>query len=352
MTNTQIIKKYLLPLLVPKEDNPYKSLFVNGFKTDFIKSIIKLDNATKIDRDSLRNKDFNQALNKYAKIINAWHPEKTLEVFWITGIKIYTIDQYAVLKAFFKQYNIDLYNELMNLNVSIEKKELHKEILLKLAINGDLTQNQYTKFEEQHIDFIKDEKPNINDFKVLYQIGNIYNSDLIWENYLKYYKSNQILINNVKNFFEEEKIEYFFKEEPIDIYVKKYFTRTLYLNPEYICKYNAHITTDNVDNVVKGFIEYYLKLAQDIQKDITIDTNYYKSAHMMVMVHFNKYSSLEKYEEKLEDFNKYLKYVAEKITIDKNKDEDKYFEEIDKIYLYCKIQDKYDNKQIEKKSKI
>lgn len=89
MSNVQLIKKSLLPLLDFKIERQYKNLFNNGWITDFIKTMTTLDSKVNIEREKLEGLGLEKALDKYATIINAWNPQKTLEVFWIKRIKIY-----------------------------------------------------------------------------------------------------------------------------------------------------------------------------------------------------------------------------------------------------------------------
>lgn len=97
MTNVDIIKQYLLPLIVPKEENVYTKVFLSAWKTSFVSAVLKLQSLGKrpikflISRELLENMSFEQALNKYENVINEWLPEKTLDVFWIKCILLINI---------------------------------------------------------------------------------------------------------------------------------------------------------------------------------------------------------------------------------------------------------------------
>lgn len=356
MNNVEIIKQHFLPLLIPKEHNAYTPVFLNAWKTSFINAVLQLQqlkktpNKNRITREVLNNMSFESALDKYSHIINDWTPDKTLDVFWIKGMSIYTFNQYEVLKGFFQQYNDTLYNCLIN--VKDKHKTSNTEVLLKLAVNGDLTQKQYKKFETKHITLVKDKVPNIDDFKLLYKIGENHNSKIIWENYLKFYESNQIFIHNVKDFFIHKNIEYNFNEEELEIFSQSNFTRTLYVDPEYICKHNKNITASLLDNVVVSINNSYLKLAKEVENSAEMTTEYIKSGHRKIMINFNMYTSLVIYEEKIQNFNRNLKSMIENLQVDKNNTPEIYQEQIDKLYLYYKMNDKYDTKPLEKKIKI
>lgn len=376
MTNLEIIKNYFLPLLLVEENEDEKEYIQELFKNQLINSQLSIifelgksyEEMIKEHKELLKNLSFEQALDKYANLINEWNPEKTLMVFWIEGISTYTKQKYHryhsydALKEFYKKYKDVFFNEL---NTSItnslnnSQKELYKDLLLNLVMNHDLTQVHYKQIENDFIEFYKHKKANIDDFKIFFNIGEIYDSSLIWKNYLEFFSKNQIFIHSVKKYFTEKAINYVFKEETINLYMQNKFTRTLYINPEFISKHNENINQESIDKIMKGLYEYFLILAGEIEEDIQTDNNDYKNAHIKIMIHFNNYSSLELYEKKIQALNKYLIKIISNIIVEEKKDITTYTSEIAYLYKNCVVEEtynlmesKYQNKQIEKRLKI
>lgn len=350
MNNVERIKEHLLPLLTINEDNAFKNVFLNAWKTDFIKTIRALDEKYEISRDSLEGLSLEQALNKHNKIINEWSPQKTLEVFWIKRIKIYTINQYPVLKAFYEVDKDNLFNALSNLKN--KNKDSNHEVLIRLALNHDLSEKHYKIFEKKNLSFLKDKTANIEDFKKLVKIGQNYNRSLIWEYYIEFYKSNQIFINHVKEYFEKENIDYDFEEKEIEKFLKSRFTRTLQINPEFLCKHNTKITFKMLDDIVTGLNNFYHKLAKEIEENAEMDITYKKAGYRIIMVHFETLDSLLKYENKINDFQENLKEIISVLQVEKSKAISDYTKEIEKTYLYYHLQDKFEEKSKEKLKKI
>lgn len=350
MNNVELIKENLLPLLTISEDNAYKTVFLNAWKTDFIKTIKALDERYEISRDSLEDLSLEQALNKHQKIINEWNPQKTLEVFWIKRIKIYTINQYPVLKAFYEEDKDNLFNALNNLKN--KNKDSNHEVLLKLALNRELSEKHYKIFEKKNLSFVKDKAANIEDFKNLVKIGQNYNSSLIWEYYLEFYKTNQIFINRVKEYFEKEKIEYDFNDKELEVFLRNKFTKTLQINPEFLCKYNTKITFKILDDIVTGLNNFYHILAKEVEANAEMEVNYKKAGHRVIMLHFDSIDSLLKYENKVNDFQSKIKEIISIVQIEKNKAISDYTKEIEKTYLYFHLEDKFEEKPKDKLKKI
>lgn len=350
MNNVEIIKEYFLPLLIPKEDKPYNAVFSNAWKRYFVSSIRQIDDKNKITEEVLNNINLNEALDKYSEIINEWKPEKTLEVFWVRGMSIYTFNQYDVLKGFFQQYSATFFNALIDYHNTY--RNLNHETLIKLASNHDLSDEQYKIFEELNIHFVCHKSADINDFKKLVKVGKIYNSVLIWETYLKFFESNQIFIHNVKDLFEKQNIKYNFNEEELDMFIKNKFTRTLNINPEFVCRYNKKITATLVDDIVMAIDCCYANLAKEVEDNVEITNEYVRAGNRNLMVHFNVYDSLALYEEKLQNFNSYLKNIIENIQVEKDKTPEIYLKQIDKLFLYYKMENNYSKRQKEKRSKI
>lgn len=354
MNNVERIKEHLLPLLEINEDNVTKNIFKNVFnnvwKTDFIKTIKVLDEKCDISREKLEGLTLEQALNKYEKLINEWNPQKTLEVFWIKAIKVYDINQYQVLKAFYESDKNNVFNALINLKN--KNKDSNIETLIKLALNNDLEKSHYKIFEKKNISFEKDKEANIKDFKNLVKIGKIYKSSLIWEYYIEFYKSNQIFINSAKEYLEKEKIEYDFEDKELDVFLKNKFTKTLQINPEFLCKHNTKITVKMLDDIVTGLNNFYHKLAKEIEENAEMEVSYKKAGYRIIMLHFENVESLLKYENKINDFQENLKEIISVLQVEKSKAISEYTKEIEKTYLYYHLQDKFEEKSKEKLKKI
>lgn len=350
MKNVDIIKEMLLPLLDFQTPKEYQNVFKNAWMTDFIKTIIHLDKTINIDRDKLEKLTLEKALDKYEEVINNWSPQKTLEVFWIKRIKVYSINQYPVLKGFYNNDKEALFKSLINLKD--KTKEINNDIILSLALNGDLDVKHYKVFEKKHLSLLKDKEADFDYFKKLMKLSNLYNRNLIWEYYIEYHKSNQIFLNQVKEYFNKENIIYDFNEKPIDLLLVNKFTKTIQVNPEIICKYNTNIKESLLSNLLTGLNNYYHDLAKEVQEDIAMEANVKSKNKTTIMFHFDQLSLLEEYENKLTVFHRHFENIINKIELDKNNPPSIYKENIKKTANYYIMDEKFASKEKEKLKKI
>lgn len=350
MTNVEIIKEKLLPLLKVNEDNPYKKVFYNAWKSDFIKTIHTLDKKCHIDREDLDNVNLEEALNRYSKVINEWNAGKNLDVFWITGFKIYKINQYPVLREFYKQGEDNLFKALIHLKNKNKNKNI--KILLELALNNDLSEKNYKIVEKKTILFLRGGDPEIKDLKKLVKIGTIYNSNLIWKYYIEVFKNNQNFINNVKEYFDEENIKYDFEDNPVNLLLRDKYSKVLQLNPNFLYKNNAKISLNVVNDIMIAMRDLYHNIAKEIEKNVEMELIQQQTGDSIMMVHFDNVDGLNKYVERINQLHKNLKEIIAVVKISKNKKADDYKEEINKIYSYYKLNDFFEERHKSKIKKI
>lgn len=138
----------------------------------------------------------------------------------------------------------------------------------------------------------------------------------------------------------------------MEVLIRNKYTRTIQVNPEFLCKYNTKITASLLDDVVNGLNNFYHSLAKKFEDNAEMEVNYKKAGHRIIMLHFNTISSLQLYEEKIKEFQEKLKEIISVLKIEKNKAISDYTKEIEKIYFYHHLNDKFEEKAKEKLKKI
>lgn len=374
MNNLDIIKHYFLPLLHVEDENE-KIIIHDIFKSKLISSLLNLNWALENKKGdfkkyehSISNLSLEQSVDRYAELINAWNPEKTLNMFWIKGINVYRNNKsyeyhsYSTLKQFYKKYETSLFNALNqsinNSSMDIER-QLYKELLLSLAMYQDLTEEHYKQYENECIGFYKDEKPSIADFKKFFKAGELYNSSVIWANYLDFFCKDQAFVNSVKKYFTEQEVDYVFKEEKIDVFLQNQCTKTFCINPNFVAKHNENITKQSIDKIIEAIYECYYNMAEQIENNINSNLSYNNTNYMSIIIYFNNYKSVALYEKSFQKFNEYLENIISSIIVEENKTIIDYVKEIEHLYKYYTkkedyyfMESQYPIKNIEKRLKI
>lgn len=359
-SNTELIKKYLSPLI--SKGDIYSS---NVWKKEFQKSINKLlRNSQIINKghsllnDKLTidwitgksswNISFNEALDKYENIINQWSPKIDLEVFWLKGFNVSQIDSKEILINMYKKYEKELVKE-----VFAKKDSLHnEEILIKLAIEKNLKEEDFKQLEMKNLDFYIKRSAKFPLFRKLVKIGDNYESSLIWEYYLEYHKGNQLFLNKIKESFKKEKRKYEFEEIQLDFFSKNKYTRVLKINPNMLIGINSKIQINNLDNIVVGLNNWLHELGKTIEENTEMTINYEKNGHRIIGLNFDKKESINEFDIILEKFLKNIKEIIGNLEIEKDKPPSMYKNELKILGNYYDLNNKFKEKDKEKVKKI
>lgn len=262
----------------------------------------------------------------------------------------YSVNQYAVVKEFYHNDKDSLFKALINLKD--KNKTSNNEILLSLALNNDLDIKHYKILEKKNLNFVIDKPANFEYFKSLVKVSKVYQRNLIWEYYLEYYQSNQIFLNNVKEYFEKEQINYKFQEKEISLLLINSFTKTIQINPEIVCKYNTKIKESMLENILTGLNNYYHDLAKQIQEDVEMEVEKKNNNKTTIRLNFKEIKFLELYENKLNKFHLNFKEIISQLNPEKNNPPSIYKTSIEKIAHYFEMEEKFPPKDKEKLKKI
>lgn len=252
-TNTEIIKETMLNQINDlKKKNNYIDFYWEQKLYSAINELLLRAGKSKIIQNE-KNLNCFEILDKYKDEINNWKPKndvQELNVFWLKGFVYSDLKVDECLNGFYEKYESDLVNSVLQ-----TKNTAHIEtILLKLALNKNLSEKDFKIVEKNYFNGYMKKVHNMPLFKKLTQIGDIYNSSLIWEYYIEIHKGNYVFLDKVKEQFKKEDRKYEFEaeaeDENLNLFSIDNYSRKLKIDTQTLYRYNNQIKKSNVDDFV------------------------------------------------------------------------------------------------------
>lgn len=256
------------------------------------------------------------------------------------------------LNGFYEKYESDLVNSVLQ-----TKNTAHIEtILLKLALNKNLSEKDFKIVEKNYFNGYMKKVHNMPLFKKLTQIGDIYNSSLIWEYYIEIHKGNYVFLDKVKEQFKKEDRKYEFEaeaeDENLNLFSIDNYSRKLKIDTQTLYRYNNQIKKSNVDDFVLAIYNWFHHYAKKIEESASMDMEYLKIGERKVVINFENKESLDKFDEELKRIRPHFKNIIGNIDLEKNKTGSEYLNELEKNANYFYFNEKLSEKSKEKKLKI
>jgi hypothetical protein len=225
------------------------------------KNIIFLEDKNKIVKYNITIPNYRCDFSKKLSLLM-----QLLELKDFINIEIFkVVYQYLSIKEFLLNFNqnkdlilqydshtLIVKNEYL---ITLKLLSLHIEtILLKLALNKNLSEKDFKIVEKNYFNGYMKKVHNMPLFKKLTQIGDSYNSSLIWEYYIEIHKGNYVFLDKVKEQFKKEDRKYEFEaeaeDENLNLFSINNYSRKLKIDTQTLYRYNNQIKKSNVDDFV------------------------------------------------------------------------------------------------------
>lgn len=355
-TNVEIIKETILKQI---DDLKKKNHYIDFYWEQKIYNEISilLLNEIKITQSKglTQEKKLNyyEIIDKYKDKINNWKPTndvQKLNVFWLKGFLYSDLKIDECLNGFYNKFGSDLVNAILQ-----TRNTAHIEtILFKLALNKNLNEKDFKTLEKNYFNGYLKKVHNMPLFKKLTQIGDNYNSSLIWEYYIEIHKGNYVFLDKVKEQFKKENREYEFESESenLNLFSINNYSRKLKIDTQTLYRYNNQVKKSNVDDFVMALNNWFHSYAKKIEEEASMDVKYIKSGEREIVINFNSKESLNRFDEELKRVEPHFKNIIGNIDLEKNKTGSEYLNELDKNANYYYFNEKLSEKNQEKKLKI